>query len=223
MKTVKVPKELVVNLFDRGAIVVGQMITRHDKTETKFDLQLDDLVPTNREIRQQLARLLLRQLRWYYDGNLRTSRFGLVDVSPPINKVVTTISNGVKGECPTASIATRMHNGAPHIKIYGRVAVGFNYTLVDDILWSGHTIADMFGFWFWRHRYPIDYILIFCDAQVGGLASLQKAVNKLTGDVGIKDIPIDCLTTRKEILDILLEANKITREAYDLAMEGAAV
>lgn len=221
METAELLKELIVNLFDRDAIVVGQLVTRHDKTETRFDLQLDDLVPTSREIRQKLAGILLHQLRRYYDVNVRRSHFGMVDVSPPINKVLTTASNMTEGECPTASIATRVHNGTAHTKIYGRVIAGFNYAMVDDILWRGHTIAEAFDFWFWRHRYPINYILIFCDAQVGGLASLQKAVNKLTRDVGIEDIPIACLITRKEILDILYEANKITSRAHALAMEGA--
>ena len=94
----RVPKELIVNLFDCRAIIAGSTVTRHDGTEARFDLQLDGLVPTNRELRLELAKILGSEL----SRSINASQFGLVDVSPSMSRVVTTISNGIDGECQTA-------------------------------------------------------------------------------------------------------------------------
>ena len=230
---VRVPKELVVKLFDLGAITVGPKVKRHCGTKTCFDLRLDLVLPTNGTIRLQLAMLLLKQLRFHYSDGITTRPFGLLHVSPTINGVITTVSDIITAgkydqptECPTASIATRMSNDTAHTSIYGKVVIGIPYTLADDILWTGDTIVSTFEFWCLHHSYPIDYVLVFCDAEIGAMSadgpnSMVARIQDIRKQSGLTTpVQIDCLINRRQILDYLKDVGKIGTDEYGLAMEG---
>lgn len=217
----EVPEELIVSLYDSRALVVGQKRLRHDDVETFFDLRLRDPVFRTPAVREQVAKLYHTALDEHYQTPDGVREYAIIGVSASLAPVVGII--GYVAKCPIIAIVPETRSENQQLRIVGNPVTGCKYAMLDDTIMTGRTISQAVERWV-KQGFPIDLILAFCDRQEGGISYIKKKIARLSREVGMKlKVTIRCLTTRKEMLNVLKEMGRITVTDYRRSMQGSTV
>lgn len=203
-------RELLQKLKKAGAIRAEPPV--QPGVPRLIDVGLRHVVHSDASWAKKLAQPFYTAVAMAYDvGNSvrRPRPFGLISATVGIEPIVTVLGMlfsqalAIDFIIPMPAALTRMRNGDNEIHIYGGPQPNYCYALLDDISRGGGTIIEKLYFWV-RHGYQVDQVIVFTDRGEGGIRAIMAAAEEMSKARGFA-ITVSCLITPEEILQVIDE------------------